>query len=102
MIARTWHGRIRPSDADAYVAYVNATGIRAFRATPGNRGSMIWLRTEDDVTHIQVVSFWDSMEAIRRFAGETPEVPVYYPEDERFLLEKEARVEHYDVPWRDG
>ena len=102
MIARSWHGRVRTADAEVYIEYVRATGIAAFKATPGNQGSMVLRRTDGDVTHVQVVSFWDSIEAVRRFAGETPAVPVYYPEDDRYLLEKEPRVLHFDVSVHDG
>lgn len=102
MIARSWHGRVRTADADTYVEYIRATGIAAFKATPGNQGSMVLRRAEGDVTHIEVMSFWDSMDAVRRFAGEAPAVPVYYPEDDRYLLEKEPRVLHFDVSVHDG
>ena len=74
MIARIWRGRTRAEHADEYVAYVNETGVPAHRATPGNLGSMILRRDMDEEMEILVVSFWESMDAIRAFAGERPEV----------------------------
>jgi hypothetical protein len=37
------------------------------------------------------------MDAIRRFAGDEPERAVYYPEDERFLVEREDTVSHFEL-----
>ncbi len=51
---------------------------------------------------IHVISFWESMDAVRRSAGDTPDVPVYFPEDDRYLLEREETVLHFDVPVYEG
>jgi hypothetical protein len=47
---------------------------------------------------IVTLSFWDSVQAIAAFAGEDIERAVYYPEDDRYLLERDPRVVHYQVP----
>lgn len=47
---------------------------------------------------ILVFSLWESLEAIRAFAGEPEEEAIYYPDDFRFLLEVQPCVEHYEVP----
>ncbi len=98
MISRIWRGRTRAKDADEYVEYVRKTGVTQHRATPGNRASMIFRREIGDEVEFLVLSLWDSLDAVRAFAGERPEVAVYYPEDERFLLEFEPEVRHYEVP----
>lgn len=98
MIARIWRGRTRAEHAGEYAAYVNETGVTQQRGTPGNRGSMIFTREQGDEVEFLVVSLWDSLEAVRAFAGERPETAVYYPEDERFLLNLEPEVRHYEVP----
>lgn len=98
MICRMWRGRVPAPKADEYVRYVERTGVSAHRQTPGNLGSMILTRVMGDVAEIRVVSFWESLDAIRRFAGERPEVAVYFPEDEKYLLELEPEVLHCDVP----
>jgi heme-degrading monooxygenase HmoA len=51
----------------------------------------------DDRAEFLLVTLWDSEEAIRRFAGDEPEKAVFYPEDERFLVERGERVSHYEV-----
>jgi heme-degrading monooxygenase HmoA len=50
-----------------------------------------------DVTHFITLTFWESLEAIRAFAGEDLEKAKYYSEDADFLLEYEPRVVHYEV-----
>jgi heme-degrading monooxygenase HmoA len=97
MIARTWHGRVPAAEADAYRAFLDRSGLPDYRATPGYRGILVFRRTEDDVTHYVLTTFWESWEAIRRFAGDDPSRAKYYPEDDEFLLEKEPNVTHHDV-----
>jgi heme-degrading monooxygenase HmoA len=51
-------------------------------------------------TEVVTMSFWESMDAVRRFAGDDPERAVYYPEDDDFLVgEREQTVQHFRVPW---
>jgi len=101
MIARLWHGITPASKADAYLDYLNKTGRRECRATPGNRGVYILRRIDADVAHFLFISLWDSMEAITRFAGAEVDRARYYPEDREFLLEFEPTVTHYEVAVRD-
>jgi hypothetical protein len=54
-------------------------------------------RDEGDITHIYTFTFWEDIEAIKRFAGEELERARYYPEDKDFLLEFELPVTHFDV-----
>jgi heme-degrading monooxygenase HmoA len=49
----------------------------------------------DGRTEITTVSRWSSLDAIRGFAGDEPEVAVLYRGDDRFLLERDERVRHY-------
>ena|SRR5215213_11381572 len=97
MIARTWHGKVRTKDAEEYHQYLLRTGIPDYRATPGNLGITVLRRTEGNETHFVLITFWESMEAVQAFAGETPERARYYPEDERYLLELEPLVTHHEV-----
>ena len=97
MIARNWRGWTAAADADAYVDYLNETGLKEYRETPGNRGAWLLRRTEGDRTEFVTLTFWDDMEAVKRFAGDEPERAVYYPEDERFLVEREDTVTHFEL-----
>ncbi len=97
MIARTWHGRVPAAKADAYHAYLRRTGVGDYLATPGNRGVLVLRRTEGEVTHFVLTTLWDSVEAIRGFAGDDYARARYYAEDDEYLLEREPLVTHYDV-----
>ena len=97
MIARMWFGRTKAEDYDAYLAYVEESGVAALRETAGNRGVMVLRRLEGDEAEFGVVSFWDSVEDVQAFAGEDVDVARYFPEDERFLLELTPRLKHYEV-----
>jgi len=97
MIARTWHGAVRAEDAEAYHRYLLDTGLRDYEQTSGNRGVYVFRRVDGGVAHFLLLTLWESWEAIRAFAGDDPERARYYAEDERFLLELEPTVTHYEV-----
>lgn len=80
-----------------YADYIEETGMRAYRETPGNRGAWMLRRDEGDRTEFVTLSFWDSLDAVRAFAGDDVERAVFYPEDDRFLVERETRVLHYEI-----
>jgi heme-degrading monooxygenase HmoA len=97
MIARIWRGITLAEKADAYVDYLHQTGLRDYASTPGNRGVTVLRRLQGEHSEIMLISLWESMDAVRAFAGENPERSVYYPEDEEYLLEMEPLVRHYEV-----
>jgi heme-degrading monooxygenase HmoA len=97
VIARMWRGWTTRADADAYAEYVERTGISAYRATPGNRGAWILRRPDGDRTEFVTLSFWDSLDAVRAFAGDDVQRAVFYPEDDRFLVEREVTVRHFEL-----
>jgi heme-degrading monooxygenase HmoA len=97
MIARIWRGAVRADDADAYAAYIGATGLADYERTPGNRGAWMLRRDAGELTEFLTFTFWESLEAIKAFAGEDYETAVYYPEDDRFLVERDATCAHYQV-----
>jgi heme-degrading monooxygenase HmoA len=85
VIARQWIGETRESDADIYSKYLEETGISEIRATEGNRDVWLLRRVHDGKTEFIVLSFWDSFEAIKAFAGPEYEKAHYYPEDKKFI-----------------
>ena len=97
MIVRMWHGRVKTEKAAAYRAFLNERAIPDYRSVAGNISVHILERQEGEITHFITMTFWESMEAIRGFAGEEVEKAKYYPEDQDFLLEFEPRVVHYEV-----
>ena len=97
MIARSWDGLTTAALSDAYADYVRRTGFKDLQETSGNRGVLLLRRREGDSERFRVLSLWDGVEAIRRFAGDDPERARYYPEDERFLDALPPNVEHFEV-----
>ena len=97
MIARIWRGAVAVGDGDAYARYIDETGFAEYAATPGNRGAWMLRRDVGDRTEFLTFSLWDSIDAIRAFAGEDYETAVYYPEDERYLVERDDTCAHYEV-----
>jgi heme-degrading monooxygenase HmoA len=97
VIARTWRGAVRSEDADAYAAYLNETGVPGYKATPGNRGVWMLRRDLGETTEYVMFTLWDSLEAVKGFAGDDPETAIFYPEDDRFLVERDPISHHYEV-----
>jgi heme-degrading monooxygenase HmoA len=97
MIARIWRGTTDAAQAGRYLAYLQATGMPGYRATPGNRGAWVLRRIVDGRAEFITLTFWDSLDAVRAFAGDDHERAVYYPEDAAFLLEMLPTVEHYEL-----
>jgi heme-degrading monooxygenase HmoA len=102
MIARIWKGVTREADVEAYHAYLERTGLAAYRSTPGNRGVHVLVRRDRGRAEWLLLTVWESWEAIRRFAGDDVEAAVFYPEDDRYLLERGERVEHFEVVTTSG
>ena len=97
MIARIWHGVTAAAKSEEYLDYLNETGVPDYRATEGNRGVYVLRRVEGDRAHFLTLSFWNSIDDVKRFAGPDPERAKYYSADEEFLLDFEPTVEHYEV-----
>jgi heme-degrading monooxygenase HmoA len=97
MIARIWRGAVRRDDADAYADYIANTGMAEYRSTPGNQGAWMLRRDEGDCSEIVTFSLWDSVDSVRAFAGDDIDQAVFYPQDDRFLIERDRTVRHYEV-----
>ena len=97
MIARIWRGQATPAQADAYYRHVTGTVFPEVARIAGHRGGYVLRRDSGGDVEFLVVTLWDSMDAVRRFAGNDPERAVFYPEDDRFLVARDDRVTHYEV-----
>ena len=97
MIARRWHGRVPADKADDYLRLMVEVGLPDYRSTTGNRGAWCLHRREGGIVHVEMFTFWDDMEAIRRFAGDALTKAKYYDFDPDFLLELEPEVTHFEV-----
>jgi heme-degrading monooxygenase HmoA len=73
------------------------TGLAEYEATPGNRGAWMLRRDLDDRTEFVMFTLWETIDAVKAFAGEDHERAVFYPEDDRFLIERDLDATHYEV-----
>jgi heme-degrading monooxygenase HmoA len=97
MIARIWKGAVRADDADAYLDYLQETGFKEYRETPGNRGLLALRRIRGDRCEYLLLTLWDSIDAVKAFAGDDIATAVFYPEDDRFLVERDETSSYHDV-----
>ena len=97
MILRTWRGAVRADDAERYLAHQAGTGVREYRETPGNVGAVVVRRDRGDRVEVVTLSFWESMDAVRGFAGPDADRARFYPGDDELLVEKDLHVDHFEV-----
>ena len=88
---------MRREDGDAYARYMEDTGIAGYVSTPGNQGAWMLRRDRGELTEFVMFTLWDSLDAVKAFAGEDYETAVFYPEDDRYLVERDLKTEHYEV-----
>jgi heme-degrading monooxygenase HmoA len=97
MIMRVWRGITPKDQADAYLEHLQQTALPALAGQPGQRGAWVLRRVQGDRCEIVLLSLWDSLDAVRAFAGDQPERAVYFAEDDKFLLDMEPLVRLYEV-----
>jgi heme-degrading monooxygenase HmoA len=99
MISRVWHGFTEPGKADAYEALLKEeifVGIRG-RGIPGFREIQLFRRDLERETEFITVMWFDSLEAVRTFAGPDHEAAVVPPKARRLLSRFDERSQHYEV-----
>ena len=96
VIVRQWHGKTTAADADRYEHYL-AESIKKFTTLPGNRGYQLLREDAGHLTHFSVLSFWDSRESIRGYAGADISKVRPLPRDPEFLVDPETDVRNYDL-----
>ena len=97
MIARIWHGVVPATKAAEYLELMRTIAIPDYRRVPGNKTALVFQRPEGATVHFITLTLWESMEAVRAFAGEPVERAKYYDFDSDYLLELEPHVHHYEV-----
>jgi len=99
MIARLWRGVADASNADVYQRHATATVFPALREIPGHRGAYLLRRVTDTRTEFLALTLWNSIEAIRAFAGADAEKAVVEPEARAVLTEFDDSARHYEVAY---
>jgi heme-degrading monooxygenase HmoA len=96
-IMRLWHGEVAIEKADEYERFMIERAAPDYGSVDGLIKLYFQRRNEDTIAHFLLVTIWESLEAVTKFAGANPELAKYYPEDDDFLLEKEEHTTMYDV-----
>lgn len=96
MIARIWGAVARPGAAEMYCRHFNEVVLPELWGIAGFRGAYL-LRRSGEPAGIQVMSLWDSLEAVARFAGPDITVAVVEPAAQAVLASYDHTVSHYEV-----
>ncbi len=99
MISRIWHGWTTPENADAYEALLKNeifVGINSLRIS-GHRGIHLLRRDLGDEVEFVTIMWFDTLEAVRAFAGEDHEVAVVPPKARALLSHFDEKSQHYQV-----
>jgi hypothetical protein len=99
MISRVWHGWTTLANADAYESLLKSAIFPSIqhRQIAGYRGVQLFRRNLGDEVEFMTIMWFDSIEAIRAFAGEDYEVAVVPAKARALLARFDARSQHYDV-----
>jgi antibiotic biosynthesis monooxygenase (ABM) superfamily enzyme len=97
VIARVWRGATAAEDGDAYAAYIEESGMTEARKLAGSRGTLVLRRVVGDRTEFQTILLFESLDDVRAFAGDEIGQAVFYPEDDRYLVDRDLGVNHYEV-----
>jgi len=96
-IMRLWHGEVAIEKADEYEKFMIERAAPDYGSIEGLLKLYFQRKNEKKKAHFLLVTLWDSIESVKNFAGDNPEIAKYYPEDDDLLLEKEEHVSMYEV-----
>ena len=98
MIARIWHGWTNRADAKAYEILLHDEIFPSIAAQKinGYRGAELFIREDGDEVEFVTLLRFDSMDAVKEFAGTDPSKPVIYPKAEALIVRME-QARHYRV-----
>ena len=96
-IMRLWHGKVAIEKADEYERFMIERAATDYSSVDGLLKLYFQRRNENTLACFLLVTIWDSLESIKKFAGAEPDLAKYYPEDDNFLLEKEKYTSMYEI-----
>ncbi len=99
MIARTWRGQATTENAGSYYRHFTTNVAPHLKNIAGHQGAYLLRREADGHVEFLAVTLWDSIEAIKKFAGSNPEVAVVEPEARATLSQFDDFVRHYEVAY---
>src|ERR1700716_2792946 len=101
MISRLWHGWTKRGNANAYEELLRSEILPGIHRVAGFKGALVLRRdAKKDEVEFVTLTLFDSMEAVKEFAGEDYEVAVILPEARKLLARFDARSAHYETVLR--
>jgi heme-degrading monooxygenase HmoA len=102
MIMRVWRAMAAPGNAPAYREHLERTVLPQLRALPGFLGVTLMQCERGDQVELVVSSRWQSMAAVRAFAGTEADRAVVEPAARAVLVGFDRTVSHYEVVFEAG
>jgi heme-degrading monooxygenase HmoA len=97
MISRHWKGVAKPGQAEAYVRHLTSETFPSLARIPGFIRASILKRNLETGTEFQIVTVWESLDAIKAFAGREPDVAVVPAIVQAMMSSYDQRVVHYEI-----
>jgi len=96
-IVRMWRGHSATANSEQYSQHATRKVFPKLRDISGYRGAYLLRRNARGETEFVVLTLWDSMDAVRKFAGAEPEKAVVEPEARSALTDFDESVLHYEI-----
>jgi heme-degrading monooxygenase HmoA len=100
VISRLWHGWTTLANADAYEELLRSEVLPGIHRVKGFKGAHLLRREDKNEVEFVTLTMFDSIEAVKEFAGEDYEVAVVPPEARKLLSRFDARSAHYETVLR--
>jgi antibiotic biosynthesis monooxygenase (ABM) superfamily enzyme len=97
VIARVWRGATLAEHAAEYAAYLEETGMAGARTLAGARGTLVLRRERAGYAEFETILLFDSLENVKAFAGDDLDLAVFFEQDDKYLVERDMEVRHYEV-----
>ena len=97
MIARLWHGWTTPENADPYENLLRHEMFPDIRRVEGSKGAYLLRRDAGKEVEFLTITLFESLDAVRRFAGENYQTAVLHPKAHALLSRYDAKSEHYEI-----
>jgi heme-degrading monooxygenase HmoA len=97
MIGRMWRGRATAENADAYEDLLRTRVLPGIETINGYQGAYLMRRKVEDGTEFVTLTLFDSLNAVREFAGPDYETAVVIPEAEALLWSFDETATHYEI-----